>query len=142
MVLGDEPRDEIAERSFRKELLVCENFENLATDLGGGKEMPGERMPSKRFDIHFLISSTAAPLTDVFTNPVEQEFAFPCQVRPRFYRAMRAEPRFPALSRLARHERELRHFVRANLAHFKAPQRVTLVKEIPKTATARFRISF
>src|SRR5438093_13066814 len=35
------------------------------------------------------------------------------------------------------HERELREFARANLAHFKAPHSVTFVKELPKTATGK-----
>jgi fatty-acyl-CoA synthase len=34
-------------------------------------------------------------------------------------------------------EAELREFARANLAHFKAPQGVTFLKELPKTATGK-----
>jgi len=34
-------------------------------------------------------------------------------------------------------EAELREFARANLAHFKAPQGVTFVEELPKTATGK-----
>ena len=34
-------------------------------------------------------------------------------------------------------EAELRDFARANLAHFKAPQGVTFVAELPKTATGK-----
>jgi len=34
-------------------------------------------------------------------------------------------------------ETELREFARANLAHFKAPQGVTFLKELPKTATGK-----
>jgi fatty-acyl-CoA synthase len=30
-------------------------------------------------------------------------------------------------------------FTRANLAHFKAPHRVTFVKELPKTATGKIQ---
>jgi hypothetical protein len=36
-------------------------------------------------------------------------------------------------------ERELREFARTKLAHFKAPQSVTFVKELPKTATAKIQ---
>jgi acyl-CoA synthetase (AMP-forming)/AMP-acid ligase II len=36
-------------------------------------------------------------------------------------------------------EGELREFARANLAHFKAPHRVTFVKELPKTATGKIQ---
>ena len=36
-------------------------------------------------------------------------------------------------------ERELREFARANLAHFKAPHRVTFVNELPKTATGKIQ---
>ena len=36
-------------------------------------------------------------------------------------------------------ERELCEFVRANLAHFKAPHSVTFVKELPKTATGKIQ---
>jgi fatty-acyl-CoA synthase len=34
-------------------------------------------------------------------------------------------------------EAELREFARANLAHFKAPQGFTFVRELPKTATGK-----
>ena len=34
---------------------------------------------------------------------------------------------------------ELREFARANLAHFKAPHRVTFVQELPKTATGKIQ---
>jgi fatty-acyl-CoA synthase len=34
-------------------------------------------------------------------------------------------------------ETELREFARANLAHFKAPQGVTFLTELPKTATGK-----
>jgi fatty-acyl-CoA synthase len=34
-------------------------------------------------------------------------------------------------------EAELREFARANLAHFKAPQGVTFLAELPKTATGK-----
>lgn len=36
-------------------------------------------------------------------------------------------------------ESELREFARANLAHFKAPHSVTLVQELPKTATGKIQ---
>src|SRR5437764_9498516 len=36
-------------------------------------------------------------------------------------------------------ERELYDFARANLAHFKAPHSVTLVQELPKTATGKIQ---
>jgi fatty-acyl-CoA synthase len=36
-------------------------------------------------------------------------------------------------------EDELREFARANLAHFKAPQGVTFVEELPKTATGKIQ---
>ena len=36
-------------------------------------------------------------------------------------------------------ERELREFARANLAHFKAPQSVTFLNELPKTATGKIQ---
>jgi len=36
-------------------------------------------------------------------------------------------------------ESELREFVRANLAHFKAPRSVTFINEIPKTATGKIQ---
>jgi fatty-acyl-CoA synthase len=36
-------------------------------------------------------------------------------------------------------ERELREFVRAKLAHFKAPHSVTFVNELPKTATGKIQ---
>ncbi|HEY6206016.1 MAG TPA: long-chain-fatty-acid--CoA ligase [Chthoniobacterales bacterium] len=36
-------------------------------------------------------------------------------------------------------ERELREFARANLAHFKAPHRVTFLNELPKTATGKIQ---
>jgi fatty-acyl-CoA synthase len=36
-------------------------------------------------------------------------------------------------------ENELREFARANLAHFKAPQSVTFLKELPKTATGKIQ---
>src|SRR5437762_2266058 len=36
-------------------------------------------------------------------------------------------------------ERELCEFARANLAHFKAPQSVTFVEELPKTATGKIQ---
>ncbi len=34
---------------------------------------------------------------------------------------------------------ELRQYVRANLAHFKAPQWITFVDELPKTATGKIQ---
>ncbi len=36
-------------------------------------------------------------------------------------------------------ERELREFARAHLAHFKAPHKVTFIKELPKTATGKIQ---
>jgi fatty-acyl-CoA synthase len=36
-------------------------------------------------------------------------------------------------------EAELREFARANIAHFKAPHRVTFIKELPKTATGKIQ---
>jgi len=36
-------------------------------------------------------------------------------------------------------ERELRELARVNLAHFKAPHSVILVKELPKTATGKIQ---
>jgi acyl-coenzyme A synthetase/AMP-(fatty) acid ligase len=36
-------------------------------------------------------------------------------------------------------EAELREFARANLAHFKAPDGVTFIKELPKTATGKIQ---
>jgi fatty-acyl-CoA synthase len=36
-------------------------------------------------------------------------------------------------------ERELREFVRANLAHFKAPHSVTFIDELPKTAIGKIQ---
>jgi acyl-coenzyme A synthetase/AMP-(fatty) acid ligase len=36
-------------------------------------------------------------------------------------------------------ENELREFARANLAHFKAPHRVTFMNELPKTATGKIQ---
>ena len=36
-------------------------------------------------------------------------------------------------------ERELLEFARTNLAHSKAPHRVTFVKELPKTATGKIQ---
>ena len=36
-------------------------------------------------------------------------------------------------------ENELRDFARANMAHFKAPQRFTVVSELPKTATGKIQ---
>ncbi len=36
-------------------------------------------------------------------------------------------------------EAELIEFARANLAHFKAPRRVHLVTELPKTATGKIQ---
>jgi fatty-acyl-CoA synthase len=36
-------------------------------------------------------------------------------------------------------ENDLREFARANLAHFKAPQGVTFLDELPKTATGKIQ---
>ena len=52
-----------------------------------------------------------------------------------------AKRRTPLLfsSKARADERELREFARANLAHFKAPHSVTVVSELPKTATGKIQ---
>jgi fatty-acyl-CoA synthase len=70
-------------------------------------------------------------------HPAVQEVAIVGLPHPRWGEAPHA---FVVLRRgVSVTENDLREFARANLAHFKAPQAVTFLDELPKTATGKIQ---